>query len=121
MTATTTDVQRPDGAEAIAAHLRVPVWNALAERADLLRRSLPPRPETAYGRYVWLRALDAEQARRAALLDRLEALRDHVAGRPALGYAPADALPEEALEEVDGFTTRSTALIIAEYRAWQAS
>ncbi|MFI6686651.1 hypothetical protein [Streptomyces sp. NPDC050485] len=121
MTATTTDVQRSDGAEAIAAHLRVPVWNALAERADALRRSLPPRPATAHDRYVWLRTLDAEQARRAALLDRIESLRDHVAGRPALGYAPDVPLPRAALEEVEGFTTGVTARRITQYKAQQSA
>ncbi|WP_328333441.1 hypothetical protein [Streptomyces sp. NBC_00455] len=118
MTATLTD--RPPRVERLAALLRVPVRNALAERADAIRRSLPPRPLDARARLIWLRALDQDQARRAALLDRLDALCAHVCGRPALGYEPGDLLPAAALEEADGFTDSATALIVADYRACRA-
>ncbi|WP_406153134.1 hypothetical protein OG217_05465 [Streptomyces sp. NBC_01023] len=61
-----------------------------------------------------------DQARRAALLDRLDALCEHVSGRPALGYEPGDPLPAAALEEADGFTDSATALLVADYRARRA-
>ncbi|MFH8410409.1 hypothetical protein ACH4FX_37385 [Streptomyces sp. NPDC018019] len=106
--------------DTMARRLLVPVWNALSSRADALRRSLPPCPDTACGRYEWWRALDAEQARRAALLDRLNALCGHLAGRPALGYDPEDPLPPEALEEADGFVSEPVAALMAAYRARRA-
>ncbi|WP_106976274.1 hypothetical protein [Streptomyces rimosus] len=111
-----------DGPEldALARRLLVPVWNALSSRADALRRSLPPRPDAASGRYEWWRALDAEQARRAALLDRLNALCGHLAGRPALGYDPSDPMPDEALEEADGFVSEPVAALVAVYRGRRA-
>lgn len=115
MTTTTRGVQPRDGQ-----NLVVLVWNALTERADAIRRALPPRPADARGRWRWLRSLDEDQARRAALLDRLDALCAHVAGRPALGYDPGDLLPAAALEEADGFTSETIALLIAQYRAQQA-
>ncbi|MGG7574156.1 hypothetical protein [Streptomyces sirii] len=118
MTATTTDVPQRD--EQLVALLRVPVRKALADRADSIRRALPPRPVGARSRWAWLRSLDEDQARRAALLDRLDALCAHLAGRPALGYDPGDPLPTAALEESDGFTSETVALRVAEYRAQQA-
>ncbi|MGC5042437.1 hypothetical protein ACLQ16_03870 [Streptomyces albidoflavus] len=117
MSTTTLGVPRRD--EQLVALLRVPVWNALAERADTIRRALPPRPADARARYAWLCSLDEDQARRAALLDRLDALCGHIAGRPAPGYAPGDPLPAAALEEADGFTGAAVASLIAEYRAQQ--
>ncbi|MCZ1011939.1 hypothetical protein [Streptomyces lydicus] len=98
------------------AALRMPVWNTLAERADALRRALPSRPQTAAERCGWLRSLTPAQARRAALLDRLDALCGHLAGRPALGYSPDDPMPAAALEEAEGFNPHLTRLI-ARYRA----
>ncbi|NUL24940.1 hypothetical protein HRW17_21575 [Streptomyces lunaelactis] len=89
----------------------------MSERADTIRRALPPRPLDARARHAWLRSLDEDQARRAALLDHLDTLCEHIAGRPALGYDPEDPLPTAALEEADGFTDATTALLIAEYRA----
>ncbi|MFH8465989.1 hypothetical protein [Streptomyces sp. NPDC017991] len=107
--------------ERLAALLRVPVRNALAQRADAIRSSLPPRPlDDARARLVWLRSLDQDQARRAALLHRLDALCEHVSGSPALGYDPRDPLPAAALEEADGFTDAATALLVADYRARRA-
>ncbi|TVZ78059.1 hypothetical protein [Streptomyces sp. BK340] len=102
--------------DVLIAMLRRPVWNTLAERADGIRRSLPVRPETAVERLVWLRSLSPEQARRAALLDRLDALCEHLVGRPALGYGADDPMPEAALQEAEGFNRQLTALIAA-YRA----
>lgn len=49
------------------------------------------------------------------LLDRLEALCGHLLGTPALGYAPDEALPEEALQEAEGFDEALSALI-SQYR-----
>ncbi|MBT2396280.1 hypothetical protein [Streptomyces sp. ISL-100] len=118
MTATLTD--RSPRVERLAALLRVPVRNALAERADAIRSSLPPRPLDTRACFIWLHSLDQDQARRAALLDRLTALCEHVSGRPALGYEPGDPLPAAALEEADGFTDTATALLVAEYRARRA-
>ncbi|MGW2747344.1 hypothetical protein [Streptomyces sp. NPDC001450] len=112
MTPTTVEAA-PD---VLVAALRLPVWNTLAERADGIRRSLPARPETAAERLAWLQSLSPEQARRAALLDRLEALCGHLAGRPALGYAADDPMPDAALQEAEGFNRQLTALIAA-YRA----
>ncbi|MEW1657895.1 hypothetical protein [Streptomyces sp. NPDC093707] len=117
MTATTS-TQTPE-APATAA-LRTPVWNMLADRADALRRSLPPRPEGAAGRYEWLRSLSPAQARRADLLARLDALCGHVAGRPALGLPSSDPLPEEALQEAEGFDADLTELI-ERYRSAKGS
>ncbi|WP_460111666.1 hypothetical protein [Streptomyces sp. YKOK-J1] len=102
--------------ETLVAALRMPVWNILTQRADGIRRDLPPRPETTAERLAWLRSLNPEQARRAALLDHLDALRGHVTGCPALGYAVDDPMPDPALQEAEGFNPRLTALI-AVYRA----
>ncbi|MDX2592881.1 MULTISPECIES: hypothetical protein [Streptomyces] len=102
--------------ETLVVALRMPVWNILTRRADGIRRDLPPRPETTAERLAWLRSLNPEQARRAALLDHLDALRGHVIGCPALGYAVDDPMPDPALQEAEGFNPRLTALI-AVYRA----
>ncbi|WP_433860215.1 hypothetical protein [Streptomyces kronopolitis] len=99
----------------LVAILRLPVWNTLAERADAIRRALPPRPGTPQGHLRWLRSLTPEQQRRAALLDRLDALCGHIAGRPALGYVADDPMPEAALQEAEGFNPQLSALI-ARYR-----
>ncbi|MFF4038215.1 hypothetical protein [Streptomyces sp. NPDC001816] len=99
--------------DVLVATLRVPVWNTLAARADAIRRCLPPRPETAVERLAWLRSLSPEQARMAVLLDRLDALCGHLAGRPALGCAADDPLPDAALQEAEGFNRQLTALIAA--------
>lgn len=113
MTATTVDT---DPGTLVAA-LRLPVWNALTERADGIRRALPARPETTAERLQWLQALSPEQERQAALLDHLDALRGHVAGRPALGYGQDDPLPDAALEATEGFCSSETADLIAAHRA----
>ncbi|WP_030780766.1 hypothetical protein [Streptomyces sp. NRRL S-920] len=115
MSTTARDI--PQRAEQLVGLLRVAVRQTLVERADTIRRSLPPRPADAQDRHAWLCSLDDDQARRAALLDRLDALCGHLADRPALGYAPGDPLPAAALEEADGFTSETTAALIAEYRA----
>ncbi|MFD9248305.1 hypothetical protein [Streptomyces bottropensis] len=107
--------------DTLVAALRLPVWNTLAERADNIRRALPARPETAVERLAWLRSLNPEQARRAALLDHLDALCGHIAGRPALGYAADDPMPDAALQEAEGFNPQLTALIAAYRAARQAS
>ncbi|MFJ9200952.1 hypothetical protein [Streptomyces flaveolus] len=113
MTPTTLEAS-PDSLVAV---LRVPVWNTLAKRADSIRRALPPRPgELPHERYWWLRSLNPEQARDAALLDRLDALCGHLVGRPALGYPDDEPIPAAALEEAEGFNPQLTALIAA-YRA----
>ncbi|MGV2914689.1 hypothetical protein [Streptomyces alfalfae] len=101
---------------ALAERLRAPVWSALWERADALRRALPDRPADPHGRWQWLRSLDPAQARQAALLDHLDALCLHLAGRHALGYRADDPLPEAALDAADGFTSLHTAQLIAAYR-----
>lgn len=101
----------------VVAALRLPVWNALAERADAIRRALPARPEMAEERLRWLRGLSPEQERRAALLDHLDALCGHIEGRPALGYDPDNPLPDAALEASDGFCGDDTAALIAAHRA----
>ncbi|MEV0982347.1 hypothetical protein [Streptomyces sp. NPDC049915] len=93
--------------------LRMPVWNTLSERADTIRRVLPARPETVTERHAWLRSLTVEQARQAALLERLDALCGHLAGRPAPGYPADDLMPEGALEEAEGYNRQLTALIAA--------
>lgn len=108
------------GPNDMVAVLRLPVWNILAERADAIRRALPPRPGPALERLAWLRSLSPEQARRAALLDRLDALCGHIAGRPAPGYAPDDPMPDAALEEAEGFNPGVTRLIAA-YRATRSA
>ncbi|RSS86996.1 hypothetical protein EF903_17955 [Streptomyces sp. WAC05292] len=113
----TASVPEAGTAARLAADLRLPVWNALADRADALRRALPPRPEDPPGRWEWWRALNPRQARDAALLDRLDTLCGHLAGRPGPGYPVGDPLPDAALEEADGFTSGETAERIAEYRA----
>ncbi|MER5301365.1 hypothetical protein ABT039_18085 [Streptomyces lasiicapitis] len=120
MSTTTADVSERD--EQLVALLRVPVRTALAERADTIRRSLPPRPTDVRARHAWLCSLDEDQARRAALLDQLDALCGHLDGRPAPGYDPGDPLPAAALEEADGFVGQTFAALIAEYRArWGVS
>ena len=101
---------------ALVAALRVPLWNALAERADTIRRALPARPEEAGERLRWLQALNAEEARRAALLDRLDALCAHLADRPTLAYPTSVPIPEAALEEAEGFVGEDVAALITEYR-----
>ncbi|MFJ5142986.1 hypothetical protein [Streptomyces sp. NPDC088707] len=101
---------------ALAAALRLPVWNALADRADTIRRALPRRPEGAEERYEWVLSLAPGQARQAALLDRLDALCAHLAGRPMIGCSPADPLPVAALDEADGFTSPEIAELMAAYR-----
>ncbi|MFB6505540.1 hypothetical protein ACFC07_22385 [Streptomyces sp. NPDC056099] len=112
MSATTVEAAPGD----LTAVLRLPVWNTLSERADGIRRALPPRPETPEGRLRWLQSLTPEQQRRAALLDHLDALCGHLDGRPALGYNPDDPMPDAALQEAEGFNSRLTALI-ATHRA----
>jgi hypothetical protein len=102
--------------DALVAMLRLPVWNTLAARADGIRRSLPPRPDTSLERFAWMQSLSPEQARSVALLDRLDALCGHLAGRPALGHGADDPMPDAALEEAEGFNPQLTALIAA-YRA----
>ncbi|MGW0562872.1 hypothetical protein ACWDZ4_20190 [Streptomyces sp. NPDC003016] len=97
--------------------LRLSVRDILSERAGALRRALPSRPDTPAGRYAWWRALSPAQQRQAALLDRLDALCGHLAGRPALGYADDDPIPDAALEAADGFTSERAARQIAKYRA----
>ncbi|MFD9073503.1 hypothetical protein [Streptomyces lasiicapitis] len=104
----------------LVAVLRVPVWNTLSARAGSLRRALPPRPDAPAARFAWLRALTPDQARDAALLDHLDALCDHLAGHPALGYAPGDPLPEAALEAAEGFNPQLTTLI-TRYRTARAA
>ncbi|MFE9469405.1 hypothetical protein ACFYNW_38525 [Streptomyces virginiae] len=104
-------------ATGLADELRLPVWNALADRADALRRSLPPRPEDVPARFAWWRALTAVQARDAALLDRFDALCGHLAGRPAPGCPAGDPLPEAALQEAEGFVGNAVSARVAEYRA----
>ncbi|MFD0352948.1 hypothetical protein ACFVHW_04250 [Streptomyces sp. NPDC127110] len=116
----TASVPGAGSAASLVAELRLPVWNALADRADTLRRSLPPRPDDGPGRFEWSRSLNPAQARRAAVLDRLDALCGHLAGRPAAGYHADDPLPEAALEEADGFTSDSVAMRMAEYRSLRA-
>ncbi|MFJ3842359.1 hypothetical protein ACIPY6_43745 [Streptomyces sp. NPDC090054] len=96
--------------------LRVPVWHALVNRAGVLRHVLPPCPEDVPGRFAWWRSLSSAQARDAALLDRLDALCGHLAGRPAPGYAADDPLPDAALEEADGFLDAELAERAAAYR-----
>ncbi|MEV0437708.1 hypothetical protein AB0I84_22920 [Streptomyces spectabilis] len=115
MSTTTRDVSQRD--EQLIALLRAPVRKALAERAKTIRRSLPPCPADARARHAWLRSLDEDQERRAALLDRLDALCGHIAGRSAPGYEPGAPLPAAALEEADGFVGETFAALIAEYRA----
>ncbi|WP_141753947.1 hypothetical protein [Streptomyces subrutilus] len=79
-----------------------------------IRASLPALPAR---RYEWWRSLDADQARRAALLDRLEALHAHLGGQPALGCDPADPLPAAALEAAEGTGDGELDGLIATYRA----
>ncbi|MFI6688372.1 hypothetical protein [Streptomyces sp. NPDC050485] len=107
----TADSQVTTSADELAEALRLPVWNTLSERADHLRRALPPRPENVAGRYQWWRLLDAEQQRQAELLDRIDALCGHLAGRPALGYDPHQLVPDSALYEAQGFNLQLSALI----------
>ncbi|GAB1333489.1 hypothetical protein ACE1SV_00790 [Streptomyces sp. E-15] len=111
---TTTPLEAPP--DALVAALRLPVRKTLAARADGIRRDLPPRPGTAADRLAWLRSLSPEQARRAALMDRLDALCEHITGHPAPGYSDADPMPDAALQEAEGFNRQLTALIAA-YRA----
>lgn len=105
------------GTDSLVAGLRLPVWNALAERADALRRALPARPDDAVQRLTWWQGMTEEQQRQAVLLEHLDALRGHIAGRPALGYAQDDPMPLAALEEAEGFTSRPVAGLMAAYRA----
>ncbi|MFG2986182.1 hypothetical protein ACGFYQ_33860 [Streptomyces sp. NPDC048258] len=98
----------------LAERLRGPVQTVLAARVDVLRGSLPVFPAA---RYEWWRSLDADQARRAALLDRLEALHAHLDGLPALGYDAADPLPAAALEAAEGTGDVELDRLIAAYRA----
>jgi hypothetical protein len=100
----------------LVAVLRLPVWNTLAERADGIRRALPPPPELPEERFRWLQSLTLDQQRRAALLDHLDALCGHIAGRPAPGFSPHDPMPDAALQETEGFNPQLTSLI-ANYRA----
>ncbi|MGW7090028.1 hypothetical protein ACWGH2_41965 [Streptomyces sp. NPDC054871] len=112
MSATTVEVAPRD----LVAVLRLPVWNVLAERADELRRALPPRPESPEERLRWLQSLSLDQQRRAALLDHLDALCGHIAGRPAPGYSPDDPMPDAALQAAEGFNPQLSKLI-TNYRA----
>ncbi|MEU3501588.1 hypothetical protein ABZ726_12700 [Streptomyces hundungensis] len=105
------DPQVATSADELSEALRLPVWNAMSERADSLRRALPPRPDDVAGRYEWWRLLDARQQRQAEILGRLDALCGHLAGRPALGYDPAQRLPDAALHEAQGFNPQLSALI----------
>lgn len=104
---------------ACAAALRGPVRAVLRARADTMRLTLPPRPTTAAGRYAWWKALDSGQSRQAMLIDHLDTLCAHLAGRPALGYDQNDPLPEAALEAADGFASEATAQDITNYRRSQ--
>lgn len=103
----------------LVAALRLPVWNTLSARAEGLRRALPPRPDAPAERFAWLRSLTPEQARDAALLEHLDALCGHLAGKPALGHDPDDPLPDAALEAAEGFNPQLTTLI-TRYRAARA-
>ncbi|WP_328973402.1 hypothetical protein [Streptomyces sp. NBC_00239] len=103
--------------DSLTSALRLPVWKALADRAEALRRALPARPDDAAERWHWWQGMTGEQQRRAALLEHLDALCGHLTGRPALGYAAHDPLPLAALEEADGFTSEPVAELIAAYRA----
>ncbi|MEU1221321.1 hypothetical protein [Streptomyces microflavus] len=106
----------PSGA-GLAELLHTSVRAALAARVDKLRTSLPARPTTALERFTWWKSLDPGQARDAALLDHLEALCAHLDGRPALGVAPDDPMPEAALDAAEGFTSGPVADLIRAYRA----
>lgn len=99
-----------------AAALRETLCAVLRARADSLWLTLPPRPATPAGRYAWWRALDSGQSRQVMLVEHLDVLCQHLAGRPALGYDPHDPLPREALEAADGFTTDETAQAMDDYR-----
>ncbi|MEV6421589.1 hypothetical protein [Streptomyces sp. NPDC051662] len=109
------------GPDSLVAVLRLPVWNALADRANSLRRSLPARPDDAAERWAWWQGMNADQQRRAAVLDRLDALCGHIAGRPAPGYAPDSPMPLAALEEADGFTSSYVADTMSRFRAAHAA
>ncbi|MFJ2745247.1 hypothetical protein ACIO3O_36945 [Streptomyces sp. NPDC087440] len=115
MTTTAAPDARPHPADDFAERLRLPVWHCLSRRADAIRRALPPRPDDSPGRCTWWRSLTEQQARQAALLDRLNALCGHLTGRPALGYAPDDRLPLAALEEAEGFVSRPVSALISAY------
>ncbi|MFJ4700459.1 hypothetical protein ACIP5N_22230 [Streptomyces sp. NPDC088768] len=106
--------------ESLVAALRTPVLNALCERADALRRVLPARPGDAVERPVWWQGMTGDQQRQAALLEHLDALCGHLAGRPAPGCSPDDPMPLVALEEADGFTSAAVADLISAYRAARA-
>ncbi|MFG2211013.1 hypothetical protein [Streptomyces sp. NPDC048638] len=103
--------------DSLTAALRLPVWRALVDRAEALRRALPSRPDDAAQRWHWWQAMSADQQRHAALMEHLDALCGHLTGRPALGYAADDPLPLAAVEEADGFTSEPVAELIAAYRA----
>lgn len=105
-----TALDAPTAAE-LSAQLRHPVRATLAARAARLRATLPPRPDAVAARYGWWRSLDAEQARRAALLDRLDELCDQLDAEAA-----PELLPAAVLEEAEGFNPGLTR-IIAAYRA----
>ncbi|MEV7512010.1 hypothetical protein AB0O57_29050 [Streptomyces sp. NPDC091201] len=105
----------------LAEQLRGPAQAALAARAAALRADLPPRPATSAARYTWWRSLNPEQARRAALLDRLEALHGHLGGVPALGCSPADPLPAAALEAAEGAGDAELDRLITAYRTASSS
>ncbi|MFD7764143.1 hypothetical protein [Streptomyces microflavus] len=107
----------PPSSAGLAELLRAPVQAALAARADALRSTLPVRPVTAADRFAWWTSLNAAQARNAALVDHLDALIGHLAGRPVLGCAPHDPMPTAALDAADGFTDALTARLMALYRA----
>ncbi|MFF9786288.1 hypothetical protein [Streptomyces nigrescens] len=102
--------------EALAAVLREPVRAVLRARADALRRNLPARSRNPAGNYIWWTALNADQARRATLMDHLDMLCAHLDGQPALGYDPRDPLPSAALEAVEGFACEEISAGIADYR-----
>ncbi|WP_327359559.1 hypothetical protein [Streptomyces sp. NBC_01304] len=87
------------------------VQDKLCERAEQLRRALPPRPEDALARFRWWRSLDADQGRRAMLMERLDALSDRLRDHPAIGRDPLGSLPAEALEEAEGFDEELSELI----------
>jgi hypothetical protein len=76
--------------------LRSSVLAALAARAAAVRAELPPRPAGGTALYGWWRSLDAAQARRAMLLDRLDALHAHVEQHPT------SPIPAAAMEEAQG-------------------
>lgn len=107
--------------DALAGRLTSPVRDALAGRVEQLRARLPARPDESRKRHAWLCGLTPDEQRQAALLDRLIALRQHLDGEPALGYAREDLLPSAALEEAEGFSGKALDVSIADYRQARAS